>query len=247
MLRSTSDFSLELKCLLSHVGSSPVCIQKLEHSTPHAALASPSPLVTSKPCALLVNPKQLFTAAPPTMVFFDEPAANQALHRRRFSLQYNTGEIPTYTAEYLPCHTAAAAAVSPCCKRQEPKPLFFLVSLTRYLSISHSLVHRESDEMAAIIGDMADLQQQSQWEFSCDLEVDYESEENASMVYAALAVDKELQPDKVKRQMAASNGKLTVHFEAVEARFLRASFSAFVDVLTLATKTIEEFGQGMEL
>ncbi|XP_041009817.1 uncharacterized protein LOC121253947 [Juglans microcarpa x Juglans regia] len=101
--------------------------------------------------------------------------------------------------------------------------------------------------MAAIIGDMAELQQQSQWEFSCDLEVDYESEENASMVYAALAVDKELQPDKVKRQMTASNGKLTVHFEAVEARFLRASFSAFVDVLILATKTIEEFGQGMEL
>lgn len=36
------------------------------------------------------------------------------------------------------------------------------------------------------------------------------------------------------------------HFEAIEARFLRASFSAFVDVLTLATKTIEEFGQGMD-
>ncbi|KAE8077706.1 hypothetical protein FH972_016242 [Carpinus fangiana] len=88
---------------------------------------------------------------------------------------------------------------------------------------------------------------QAQWDFSCDLEVDYESEENASMVYAALDVDKELQPDKVKRQMSVSNGKLIVHFEAVEARFLRASFSAFVDVLTLATKTIEEFGQGMEL
>ncbi|KAJ4726680.1 EKC/KEOPS complex, subunit Pcc1 [Melia azedarach] len=87
----------------------------------------------------------------------------------------------------------------------------------------------------------------SQWEFSCDLEVDYESEENASIVYAALVVDKELQPDKVKRQMSVVNGKLLVHFEAVEARFLRASFSAFVDVLTLATKTIEQFGQGMEL
>jgi EKC/KEOPS complex subunit PCC1/LAGE3 len=37
------------------------------------------------------------------------------------------------------------------------------------------------------------------------------------------------------------------HFEAIEARFLRASFSAFVDVLTLATKTIEEFGPGVEL
>lgn len=80
-----------------------------------------------------------------------------------------------------------------------------------------------------------------------DFEVDYESEEKAQIVYSALAVDKELQPDKVKRQMTISNGKLAVHFEAVEARFLRASFSAFVDVLTLATKTIEEFGQGMEL
>ncbi|XP_062120085.1 uncharacterized protein LOC133834476 [Humulus lupulus] len=48
------------------------------------------------------------------------------------------------------------------------------------------------------------------WEFICDLEVDYGSEENASIVYAALAVDKELQPDKVKRQMSLSDGKLSV-------------------------------------
>ncbi|XP_068653660.1 uncharacterized protein [Aristolochia californica] len=82
----------------------------------------------------------------------------------------------------------------------------------------------------------------SEWEFSCDLDVDYGSQEVASVVYAALAVDKELQPDKVKRQMSISAGKLSVHFEAVEPRFLRASFSAFVDILTLATKTIEEFG-----
>ncbi|KAF4380375.1 hypothetical protein F8388_024668 [Cannabis sativa] len=85
------------------------------------------------------------------------------------------------------------------------------------------------------------------WEFICDLEVDFGSEENASIVYATIAVDKELQPDKVKRQMSVSDGKLSVHFEAVEARFLRASYSAFVDVLILATKTIEEFGKGMEL
>ncbi|KAL0304424.1 UNVERIFIED_CONTAM: hypothetical protein Sradi_6310500 [Sesamum radiatum] len=83
--------------------------------------------------------------------------------------------------------------------------------------------------------------------FFSDLEVDYQSEEIARIVHAALAVDKELQPDKVKRQMTVSNGKLSVHFEAVEARFLRASYSAFVDVLTLATKTVEEFGQGMTM
>lgn len=87
----------------------------------------------------------------------------------------------------------------------------------------------------------------SPWQFSCDLEVNFESDEKASIVYAALNVDKELQPDKVKRVMSVSDGKLAVHFEAVEARFLRASFSAFVDVLTLATRTIEEFGPGMEL
>ncbi|CAN1179406.1 hypothetical protein LINPERPRIM_LOCUS36676 [Linum perenne] len=79
--------------------------------------------------------------------------------------------------------------------------------------------------------------------FSANLEVDFESEEHASIVYAALAVDKELQPDKVKREMVVNDGKLSVSFEAVEARFLRASFSAFVDVLTLATKTIEAFGK----
>ncbi|XP_058095867.1 uncharacterized protein LOC131241172 [Magnolia sinica] len=102
--------------------------------------------------------------------------------------------------------------------------------------------------MDAIVSDAADgkTASPSEWEYICDFEVDYGSEKNASIVLAALAVDKELQPDKVKRQMSLSDGRLIVHFEAVEARFLRASFSAFVDILTLATKTIEEFGLQQE-
>ncbi|KAG9456368.1 hypothetical protein H6P81_000876 [Aristolochia fimbriata] len=100
-----------------------------------------------------------------------------------------------------------------------------------------------SMEVAPPISDLVDGKTNaSQWEFTCDLDVDYGSQETASIVYSALAVDKELQPDKVKRQMSISAGRLSIHFEAVESRFLRASFSAFVDVLTLATKTIEEFG-----
>eukprot|EP01018_Ginkgo_biloba_P026074 Gb_05075 [translate_table: standard] len=51
-----------------------------------------------------------------------------------------------------------------------------------------------------------------------------------------------LQPDKVRRNMILSGSQLLVHFTAVEARFLRASFSAFMDILVLATKTIEQFG-----
>ncbi|WOL15894.1 hypothetical protein Cni_G24675 [Canna indica] len=81
----------------------------------------------------------------------------------------------------------------------------------------------------------------SGWDFRCDFEADYGSNEHANIVYAALAVDKELQPDKVKRQMSVCNGKLKVNFEAVEARFLRASFSAFVDLMILTTQLIEEY------
>ncbi|KAL0548807.1 hypothetical protein IC582_013280 [Cucumis melo] len=51
---------------------------------------------------------------------------------------------------------------------------------------------------------------EAKWEFSCDFEVDYESEKKASIVYNALIVDKELQPDKVKRAMSISNGKLSM-------------------------------------
>uniref|UniRef100_A0A0D3H2K0 Uncharacterized protein n=1 Tax=Oryza barthii TaxID=65489 RepID=A0A0D3H2K0_9ORYZ len=79
-----------------------------------------------------------------------------------------------------------------------------------------------------------------------DFEIDYGSEERASIVYKTLAVDKELQPDKVKREMSVSGGKLVVHFEAVEARFLRASFSAFVDLTVLVTKLVEEYGISKE-
>ncbi|KAG2591924.1 hypothetical protein PVAP13_5NG514000 [Panicum virgatum] len=45
------------------------------------------------------------------------------------------------------------------------------------------------------------------WDFTCNFEVDYESEEHASIVYKTLAVDKELQPDKVKREMTLSGSK----------------------------------------
>ncbi|XP_038683921.1 uncharacterized protein LOC119984167 isoform X2 [Tripterygium wilfordii] len=113
------------------------------------------------------------------------------------------------------------------------------------VTYSFCCVFEEGGEVAAATVASMASHYQSQWEFSCDFEVDFQSQENASIVYAALAVDKELQPDKVQRQMTVSDGKLSVHFEAVEARFLRASLSALVDVLTLATKTLEEFGQKM--
>ncbi|CAF1756307.1 hypothetical protein Bca4012_044526 [Brassica carinata] len=97
--------------------------------------------------------------------------------------------------------------------------------------------------MAATVPATASAPSNQGWDFSCKLDVNFESEEHALIVYTTLDVDKELQPDKVRRVMSVSDNKLSVHFEALEARFLRASFSAFVDVLSLATRTIQEFGQ----
>ncbi|KAG0594667.1 hypothetical protein M758_UG097800 [Ceratodon purpureus] len=75
--------------------------------------------------------------------------------------------------------------------------------------------------------------------FTLVLNVDYSSEALANIVKTTLAVDPELQPDKVQREMLVQGARLSVTFTSVESRFLRASFSAFMDMLVLATKTVE--------
>ncbi|KAK8957258.1 hypothetical protein KSP39_PZI000957 [Platanthera zijinensis] len=46
------------------------------------------------------------------------------------------------------------------------------------------------------------------FDINSEFEVDYKSQEYAAIVFAALDVDKELQPDKVKRQISISDGDL---------------------------------------
>eukprot|EP00249_Psilotum_nudum_P005474 c18907_g1_i1 orf=531-866(-) len=79
-------------------------------------------------------------------------------------------------------------------------------------------------------------------EYSCVLQVDYPSHDLAQIVHTALDVDSELQPDRVHREMTLCGHRLTIKIVAVEARYLRSSLSAFMDMLALATRTIEEFG-----
>ncbi|CAD5196387.1 unnamed protein product [Musa acuminata subsp. malaccensis] len=43
--------------------------------------------------------------------------------------------------------------------------------------------------------------------------------------------------------LSSSGWEFRWHFEAVEARFLRASFSAFVDLIILTTPIIEEYSK----
>eukprot|EP00850_Spirogloea_muscicola_P005303 SM000024S07765 [mRNA] locus=s24:385009:385966:- [translate_table: standard] len=77
---------------------------------------------------------------------------------------------------------------------------------------------------------------------TCVVDVTFPCDDWASIVFNALAVDAELQPDKVSREMSIHGPKLRVGFAATEARLLRAAYSAFMDVLILATRTLEQFG-----
>ncbi|KAL3696915.1 hypothetical protein R1sor_010991 [Riccia sorocarpa] len=80
-------------------------------------------------------------------------------------------------------------------------------------------------------------------DLTCNFRVEYPTEEQAKIVMTTLSVDAELQPDKVARSMTVEGQHLLISFKATEARYLRASVSAFMDMLMLATRTIEEFGQ----
>ncbi|KAL3696930.1 hypothetical protein R1sor_011006 [Riccia sorocarpa] len=79
-------------------------------------------------------------------------------------------------------------------------------------------------------------------DLTCNLRVEYPTEEQAKIVMTTLSVDAEL-TDKVARSMTVEGQHLLISFKATEARYLRASVSAFIDMLVLATRTIEEFGQ----
>jgi tRNA threonylcarbamoyladenosine modification (KEOPS) complex Pcc1 subunit len=72
--------------------------------------------------------------------------------------------------------------------------------------------------------------------------VPYETEADAEAVRATLAVDNELQPDKVVKRLKVEGTDLVAEFFATEPRLLRAAVAAFLDLLNLSTRTIETFG-----
>ncbi|CAI5463139.1 unnamed protein product [Closterium sp. Yama58-4] len=78
--------------------------------------------------------------------------------------------------------------------------------------------------------------------YSNELRVACGSAEEALILRNTLAVDPELQPDKLMRVISVHNIHLSVSFSCPDARLLRAAFNAFMDSLILAACTIEAFG-----
>eukprot|EP00891_Asterochloris_glomerata_P006529 jgi/Astpho2/6529/Aster-x0733 len=62
------------------------------------------------------------------------------------------------------------------------------------------------------------------------------------MVCKTLAVDAELRPEQVERKLTTDGKDFVMHFQAVDARTLRAAVGTFCDLLALATRSIEMFG-----
>ena len=76
------------------------------------------------------------------------------------------------------------------------------------------------------------------------LEIPFESSRHARVAYDALRVDKEPKRSGMVKTLclAEKDGKiLHVKFNCEEARVMRVSVNAFMDLLALVTDTIEQF------
>ncbi len=76
----------------------------------------------------------------------------------------------------------------------------------------------------------------------------FETEGLARGVAGALGVDKEVQPNVVRKTVTAetdARGTWTVvaRFEASELKPLRSAVSGYYDLLTVSVRTVERFGE----
>eukprot|EP00752_Nemacystus_decipiens_P002111 g2016.t1 len=77
--------------------------------------------------------------------------------------------------------------------------------------------------------------------YHCDVEVTFPSASLAEIACNTLAVDAELQPDKIVRTLRVEGSSLLARFEATEARTLRVVLSGFYDMTSVVARTFLEF------
>ncbi|CAN0142509.1 unnamed protein product [Ectocarpus sp. 8 AP-2014] len=80
--------------------------------------------------------------------------------------------------------------------------------------------------------------------YHCDVEVTFPSASLATIACRTLAVDAELQPNKIIRTLRVEGSSLLAKFEATEARTLRVVLSGFYDMASVVARTFLEFDDG---
>lgn len=75
------------------------------------------------------------------------------------------------------------------------------------------------------------------------LRVRFASPAHAALGAAALAVDPELNPDRVAKAITASDADVLATFHAVDMRSMRLSMSAFLDCVGVVLRTMRDFAE----
>ncbi|KAI8369351.1 CTAG/Pcc1 family [Radiomyces spectabilis] len=73
------------------------------------------------------------------------------------------------------------------------------------------------------------------------LEIPFESDRLANVAMRVLSVDKELKTDQVKRTLSTNEEMLIAHFDCVSTKMLRVSVNSFLEMLTMVTRTVDQF------
>ncbi|GBE87991.1 EKC/KEOPS complex subunit [Sparassis crispa] len=78
------------------------------------------------------------------------------------------------------------------------------------------------------------------------MRIPFASEKHASIAKQVIEVDKELQPQAVKRVLTVENNILIVEFVTLTVRLSRLVVNAFLENVDLVIHTIGEFGEDAE-
>ncbi|KAK9816059.1 hypothetical protein WJX74_000968 [Apatococcus lobatus] len=77
--------------------------------------------------------------------------------------------------------------------------------------------------------------------FTCSAQVEFGSALQAKIICNTLAVDPELRPQQVTRELSVDGSNFIMKFSATDVKSLRAAVGTFCDLLGLAARTMEAF------
>ncbi|KAI0719326.1 CTAG/Pcc1 family [Cerioporus squamosus] len=78
------------------------------------------------------------------------------------------------------------------------------------------------------------------------MRIPFASEKHANIAKQVIDVDRELQPDVVKRTLAVEENELVATFTTLTVRLARLTSNAFLENVDLVVRTIGEFGEDAE-
>ncbi|KAI0331873.1 transcription factor Pcc1 [Cubamyces sp. BRFM 1775] len=78
------------------------------------------------------------------------------------------------------------------------------------------------------------------------MRIPFASEKHANIAKQVIDVDRELQPEVVKRTLAVEGNELVATFTTLTVRLARLTSNAFLENVDLVVRTIGEFGEDAE-